>query len=112
VSEQIAIRADRLKALREQHGWSQRELSRICGLGETAINTYERGEVEPSAKHLKKMAETLHVSTDYLLGLTDDPRGLFDNSELSDDERTIVQAFRRGRWREIVQVAVEHWSEE
>jgi transcriptional regulator with XRE-family HTH domain len=111
VSEQIAIRADRLKQLREHHGWSQRELSRVCGLGETAINTYERGEAEPSAKYLKKMAETLHVSTDYLLGLTDDPRGLFDNSELSDDERKIVEAFRRGQWREIIQVALAHWPE-
>jgi transcriptional regulator with XRE-family HTH domain len=112
VSEQVAIRTDRLKALREQHSWSQRELSRICGLGETAINTYERGEVEPSAKHLKKMAETLNVSADYLLGLTDDPLGHYGSAEIDDDERAIIRAFRQGRWREVIQVAVAHWPEE
>jgi transcriptional regulator with XRE-family HTH domain len=111
VDETIALRTDRLKSLREQRGWSQRELSRLCGLGITTISGYERGEFDVSATHLGIIAKKLGVSTDYLLGLTDDPRGLFDSSELSDDERTIVQAFRRGSWRQVIQVAAERWPE-
>jgi transcriptional regulator with XRE-family HTH domain len=112
VSETIAIRADRLKALREQRGWSQRELARQCSMGDTAISMYERETVEPTAKHLKKMAETLNVSADYLLGLTDDPLGHYGSAEIDDDERAIIRAFRQGRWREVIQVAAAHWPEE
>jgi transcriptional regulator with XRE-family HTH domain len=111
VSETIILRVDRLKALREERGWSQRELSRHCGLSLSAINFYERGEVEPSAKHLKKMAEVLGVSTDYLLGLSDYPTAQFGSSEINDDERAIIQAFRRGSWRGVIQVAAQRLPE-
>jgi transcriptional regulator with XRE-family HTH domain len=107
VRETIALRPDRLKNLREQHGLSQRELAKVCGLGITAISKYERAEVDPSSSHLKVIAQQLEVTTDYLLGLTDDPRGLFDNRELTDEERTILQAFRRDRWVGVLRVVTE-----
>lgn len=108
--ETIALRVDRLKALREQHGWSQRELSGLCGLGTSAIGTYERGEVEPTAKHLKIVAEKLVVSTDYLLGLSDDPRGQLGDKELNDDERAVVQALRRGGWPAVIRVVADRMT--
>jgi transcriptional regulator with XRE-family HTH domain len=108
VSETIAIRTERLKALREQHGWSQRELSRLCGLGETAIGSYERGDVDPTAKQLKKIAGTLDVSVDYLLGRADEPTARFGSSEINDDERAIVQALRRDGWLGALRVVTDH----
>jgi transcriptional regulator with XRE-family HTH domain len=111
VPDTTGLQADRLKSLREQRGWSQRELSRQCGLGETAIGLYERGDAEPTAKHLRMMAETLAVSTDYLLGLSDYPTAQFGSSEINDDERAIIQAFRRGSWRGVIQVAAQRLPE-
>jgi transcriptional regulator with XRE-family HTH domain len=107
VSETIALRTDRLKALREQRGWSQRELARYCGLGETVVNKYERSVVDPSSTTLKVMAEKLDVSADYLLGLVDDPHGCFDSGDLSEDERTMLYAYRRDSWSGVIRVAAE-----
>jgi transcriptional regulator with XRE-family HTH domain len=108
VSETIGLKTDRLKALREQLGLSQRELSRQCGLGETAIGFYERGDAEPTAKHLIKIAATLGVSADYLLGLADEPTARFGSSEINDDERAVVQALRRDGWLGALRVVTDH----
>jgi transcriptional regulator with XRE-family HTH domain len=108
VSDTISLRTDRLKALRKQRGWSQRELARFCGLGETIVNKYERAVVDPSASTLKIMAEKLDVSADYLLGLTDDPQGCSDIGELTDDERIMVHAFRRDSWPGVIRIAADH----
>jgi transcriptional regulator with XRE-family HTH domain len=107
VSDIISFRTDRLKLLRKQRGWSQRELARFCGLGETVVNKYERAVVDPSATTLKIMAEKLGVSADYLLGLTDDPQGCSDVGGLSDDERIMVHAYRRDSWPGVIRVAAE-----
>lgn len=90
-----ALRTDRLKALREQHGWTQRELSQRCGLGDSQINKYESGLHDPSATYLKLIAEQLGVSTDYLLGLTDHPRGSYGDV-LTPEERNLVDAYTNG----------------
>ena len=104
-----ALRGDRLKALREQHGLSQRELSRRLGFGVNQVSKYEKGEVDPLASHLKIIAQYFDVTTDYLLGLTHDPKSPISSSELGEDEHTIVQAFRRGSWREVAQIVVSRW---
>src|SRR5579859_6367039 len=103
----IALRTDRLKTLREQHGWSQRELSRLCGLGEGQVGKYESGQTDPSSTHLKIIAEKLGVSTDYLLGMSDDPRGQIGGGELTDDERSIVDSFRRDGWAGVIHLSAD-----
>jgi transcriptional regulator with XRE-family HTH domain len=108
VSDTIALRTERLKALREQRGWSQRELARYCGVGETVINKYERAVSDPSATALRLIAEKLDVSADYLLGLTDDPHGCIDSGDLSDDERAVLYALRRDSWPGVLRVATDH----
>jgi transcriptional regulator with XRE-family HTH domain len=107
VPETIGLQIDRLKALRELHGLSQRELSRQCGLGLTAIGFYERGDAEPTAKHLKAIAAKLGVSADYLLGLSDDPRGQVGGNELNDDERVVLDTFRLSGWAGIARLSVD-----
>lgn len=62
----------RLLELRKSFGFSQQELSEILFLGNSAISSYETGYAEPSLDTLLKMAFFFHVSTDYLLGVSDD----------------------------------------
>jgi len=107
VGNDTALRTDRLRALRERKGWSQRELARLCGLREIQINRYESGVNDPSATFLKMIAEKLGVSMDYLVGLSDDPQGPI-SSELTEDERAIVTALRRDSWPGVIRIAADH----
>ena len=63
----------RLALLRKQKGISQKQLGEVIGLSNKAICTLENGTRETTFENLVLLAEFFHVSTDYLLGVTDDP---------------------------------------
>ena len=107
----MGLKPDRLQTLRMQRGLSQRELARLAGIGETQIHKYEKGESDPSAKNLALIADQLNVSSDYLLGRTDMPNGLLGDMTFSDEELTIIDAFRRERWRGITRIVAENMSD-
>ncbi|MCI8915449.1 MAG: helix-turn-helix transcriptional regulator [Oscillospiraceae bacterium] len=58
----------RLQRLREREGTSRVVLSQLCGLPDTAIRRYERGEISPSIASLIAIADHFQVSIDYLVG--------------------------------------------
>ncbi len=62
---------ERLKSMRETRGWSQEELATKARLQATAISHFETGGRSPSFDNLKKLADALNVSSDYLLGRSD-----------------------------------------
>lgn len=64
---------ERLRAARERQGWSQAELAERAGFQPSAISRFESGAAKPSFANLRRLAEVLDVSTDYLLGLVEDP---------------------------------------
>lgn len=66
----------RLKFAREAQGWSQSELARQTSLAQAQVSRMEAGLAVPKAPILVRLATSLSVSTDYLLGLCDDPRWL------------------------------------
>jgi transcriptional regulator with XRE-family HTH domain len=57
----------RLRALREERAWSQRELGRRLGILQSKLSKYESGTHQPSLRTLVHMASLFSVSTDYLL---------------------------------------------
>lgn len=57
-----------ISELREQKGWSQTDLADKSGVSRVMIGKYERGEAIPSVEAAKKIADTLEVSLDYLVG--------------------------------------------
>lgn len=61
---------NRLKALREQLNIKQGEFADKIGLSRQSISNYESGKHSPDVEVLKRMAEYLGCSVDYLLGLT------------------------------------------
>lgn len=64
---------NRLKELRMQHGYkSQKELADLLYVNQTAISQWERDVTTPSNQMLLRLSELYQVSTDYLLGRTDD----------------------------------------
>ena len=66
--------AERIKELRRKSGMSQEALGKILSVRQDAISTYERGLNYPEVRNLIILADFFDVSTDYLLGRTDDPK--------------------------------------
>lgn len=64
---------ERIKNERIKRGLNQTELATYLGIKKTTISNYETGYSSPDNENLKKIAQYFGVSTDYLLGLTDDP---------------------------------------
>ena len=67
------IFGERVYLLRKQAGLSQKQLGIVLGLSNKAICTMEGGSRGTTIERLVMLAEYFHVSTDYLLGITDDP---------------------------------------
>lgn len=57
----------RLKGLRKQKNWSQKELAALVDIRFQQLNKYESGLNIPPAGMLIKLADALNVSVDYLL---------------------------------------------
>jgi transcriptional regulator with XRE-family HTH domain len=65
--------ADRLRRVREDRGWSQVELSKRSGIHAMLISRIEtKAKKDVNATTLRKLAQALRVSGDYLLGLKEE----------------------------------------
>lgn len=64
----------RIRDLREDHDKTQQEIADVLNMHRSVYRRYENGERETPAWVIVKLAEYYRVSTDYLLGLSDDPR--------------------------------------
>src|ERR1700722_16949790 len=74
---------DRLRQLRKQKNLSQTELAKLAGLHFMHYGRYERGESQPKADALKRLADALGVSGDYLMeGMPEEAaKGRFEDRE-------------------------------
>jgi len=63
---------DKIKTVRQLKKISQNELSELSGVMQKNISRYEQNSSIPSALTLKKIADALKVTTDYLLGDNED----------------------------------------
>ncbi len=65
----------RLVAARKKRELSQDDLAHKSGLQPAAISHFETGARKPSFDNLRRLADALNITADYLLGRTDDPEG-------------------------------------
>jgi transcriptional regulator with XRE-family HTH domain len=99
----MAVLGKRLKVAREKKRLSQIEAAKLLGISNGTLSGYERNYRDPDTQTLEKMANLFEVSTDYLLGRTDDPRGhskednedvniaFYNLNELTEEQKEIVQ---------------------
>ena len=69
----LEIFAIRVKELRKQKRLSQTGLGEVLGLTHKSISTIESGVRGTTIEKLILLAKFFNVSTDYLLGLKDEP---------------------------------------
>jgi transcriptional regulator with XRE-family HTH domain len=78
VNMKTGIDGKRVRQLREDLGWTQEDLARavsklVGAINQSSISHVERGTYGMRVDALAALAVALDTSTDYLLGLTDDP---------------------------------------
>lgn len=59
---------ERLKELRKDRGFTQRQISEMLGIDRSSYSYYETGKTRPSIKILIKLSCIYQVSIDYLVG--------------------------------------------
>ena len=69
----LELFAFRVKKLRKARKLSQQGLAEVLGLTKTAISGIESGLRTTTIEKLILLAQFFEVSTDYLLGLKDEP---------------------------------------
>lgn len=72
----------RLRTARELRKLSQDEVARKSGLQPSAVSHFETGTRKPSFDNLRRLADALEVTTDYLVGRVDDPAASAPPGEL------------------------------
>lgn len=67
------ILSKRLKKLREEKGYLQKFVADKLGIRSNTLSGYENGSRSPDPEMLLALSELYNVTTDYLLGKSDDP---------------------------------------
>lgn len=92
--------SERLKYLRKQAGLTQVGVAEKLGISQPAYASWERGVKKPTQDNLVKIAQTLNVSVDYLVGNSEEKADELDNIELlfrmnskglSDEEKKVFK---------------------
>lgn len=96
------FRGDRLRSIRDRRGFTQDELSYRLSIGQSQLARYENGRAEPTPEVIARLASELDVTADYLLGLSESPAGQLEENDLSETERRLLAAYRRGNWRALL----------
>ena len=82
--------SEKLRQLRKENKLTQAELGTLIGVKHSIISLYELRERIPSPAVIKKLAATLHVSADYLLGIEKQPS--IDVSGLDESDIALVRS--------------------
>lgn len=73
--------AESLKRFRKEFNLKQKDVATALGIAQQAYYRYEKDVIPPSTAIIR-IADAYGVSTDYLLGRCDNPRGINIDSEI------------------------------
>lgn len=90
-----AIFPDRLRRAREYRGLTQGELAERAGLQPSAVSHFETGTRKPSFDNLRLLADTLDVTTDYLLGRVEEFKELAGADKLHRHYNALQESDRK-----------------
>ena len=75
------IVGQRLKELRVNARYSQKQIAEKCETTQVTIGRYETGVAEPPLQKILWYADFFDVSLDYIFGRTDNPKGMTQNKD-------------------------------
>ncbi len=100
------FRGDRLRTLRLQKNYTIEHLAESLDLSMRQTARYEAEPTNPTGDVITRMADIFNVSADYLLGRTDDPTPCYQSENLTQKERDVLAALRRGEPLEAIKAIV------
>ncbi len=103
----MSLRGDRIVQLRKTSGYSQKALADRLNLSQNQISRYENNQMNPTPETLVAIAKLLNTSTDYLLGLTDNPTPATDQQPALTRWQVELIDLTRGRDEAFQQRLVE-----
>lgn len=88
---------NKIKNLRMKAGMTQAQLAIVLKLSPSTIGMYEQNRREPDLISLIKLARYFQVSTDYLLGITENPstQAMACGQSLTETEQLLLESYRR-----------------
>ncbi|MGO4496465.1 helix-turn-helix domain-containing protein [Paenibacillus sp. 2RAB27] len=92
--EEKKLFGERIRDLREKRNLKQDELALLIGKSRDNIASYETGRSTPPADALINMADVFKISTDFLLGRTEDPTPPKIDDELPSELEIKKRKFR------------------
>lgn len=75
---------DKIKLLRKNQKMNQTEFSKIIGITQSTLSSYEKGTATPSLDVLIAISSNFHVSVDWLLGLSASTQRVASISDIAD----------------------------
>ena len=88
-----------LKSIRNDAGFTQSDMAKMLNVSQQCYSDYERGKTNPDLETLVQLTKILGVSSDYLLGITDDFGQLTTRAPgdfyTSPTEQELILNFRR-----------------
>jgi transcriptional regulator with XRE-family HTH domain len=104
----MSVLGERIRQRRKGLHLSQESLAELIDSSQKQISKYENGEDKPSSDVVHRLSQSLNVSADYLLGLTDIPeRPMRGQADLDQDEIELLNMYRRippGERRKLIEV--------
>lgn len=87
----MATLGQRLKELRLEKRLTQADIGKMLNVSNVSVSGYESGTREPDSSSIAKLADFYEVSTDYLMGVTNNRQPQSKTIDLSDDD--VIMSF-------------------
>lgn len=101
---------ERLKKLREENGFTLEYVAGHLNTTKTSIARYEKNDREPKSEMISALADFYNVSTDYLLGRTDE-RNLNKEKPKLDEGITTINAYKINPHEDISEEGINKINE-
>lgn len=74
----LAVFAQRIELLRTEQGMSKRRFALFVGTSSSVVSWWDKGRNSPSVYMIFQIARAFDVSADWLLGLTDERKKIYE----------------------------------
>jgi len=90
---ELSLLGSRIKAERKRHGITQELLAEWTGISQSFLWEIEAGRKAPAIQTFYNIASTLRVSTDYLMGLSNENKlaGSFPDTEYDREKERVLE---------------------